>query len=111
MLPASSSGGPLVCPLILAASHNWSSSFPTPFVLSRLPHGVPKVSSLCFALFDWAGLFSLLETEEPAKETEKLIGELRKRRFFWKPVKKWFVSGRNWPRVSKLQGEVKQEKE
>ena len=35
------------------------------------------------------------------KETEKLIGQLRKR-FFWKPVKKRFVSGRNWPRVSNL---------
>lgn len=45
-------------------------------------------------------VFIVRNKRELAKETEKLIGELRKRRFFWKPMKKRFVSGRNWPRVS-----------
>ena len=46
-------------------------------------------------------VFIVRNKRELAKETEKLIGQLRKR-FFWKPVKKRFVSGRNWPRVSNL---------
>lgn len=101
VLPASSSGGPLVCPLILAGPHNWSSSFSQPHLVSTpLPHGVP-MSSLLLCSF-WLGWFVFIvrNKRELAKETEKLIGELRKRRFFWKPMKKRFVSGRNWPRVS-----------
>ena len=61
VLPASSFGGPLVCPLILAGPHNWSSSFSHPRLVSTpLPHGCPMSSLLLCSR--WAGLFSLLET-------------------------------------------------
>ena len=74
--------------------------FPPPF--SKHPPSPWLSNEFSFALLTlgWF-VFIVRNKRELAKETEKLIGQLRKR-FFWKPVKKRFVSGRNWPRVSNL---------
>ena len=75
------------CVLILAGSHDWSSSFALLFSKHLPSPCLSNEFSLALLRLGW--FVSIVGNKmELAKEIEKLTGEPRKKTFFWKPEKR-----------------------